>query len=112
MALVVVRVPGIIYETLLVFVSWLFYKSLPDNNLKLLSSDEVHCCSQWGHDFRPDYKFLSLLKNVFPGVPLLGLTATATNAVLEDVQNMLGIEGCMIMHGNFDRPNLFYRVSK
>ena len=43
-----------------------------------LAIDEVHCCSQWGHDFRPDYKFLGVMKSLFPTVPILGLTATST----------------------------------
>lgn len=43
-----------------------------------LAVDEVHCCSVWGHDFRPDYNYLGILKDMFPGVPLIGLTATST----------------------------------
>ena len=46
----------------------------------------MHCCSQWGHDFRPDYKFLNVLRRQFPSVPILGLTATATASVLDDVK--------------------------
>ncbi|WAR02377.1 RECQ1-like protein [Mya arenaria] len=53
--------------------------------------DEVHCCSQWGHDFRPDYKFLGIMKRQFPEVPILGLTATATSTVLEDVRAKSGV---------------------
>ncbi|VDM56762.1 unnamed protein product [Angiostrongylus costaricensis] len=59
--------------------------------LQVFAIDEVHCCSQWGHDFRPDYKFLNILKRQFPNVPILGLTATATASVLSDVKNMLDI---------------------
>lgn len=55
--------------------------------------DEVHCCSQWGHDFRPDFKFLNVLKRQFQAVPLIGLTATATTDVIMDVKNILGIPG-------------------
>uniref|UniRef100_A0A1Y1NHE5 DNA 3'-5' helicase n=1 Tax=Photinus pyralis TaxID=7054 RepID=A0A1Y1NHE5_PHOPY len=79
-------------------------------NLERIAIDEVHCCSQWGHDFRPDYQFLSLLKDMFPNVPIIGLTATATLSVLFDVQNMLNIKGCLIFRSSFNRPNLFYKV--
>ncbi len=54
--------------------------------LKLIAIDEVHCCSQWGHDFRPDYKFLNILRRQFKNVPILGLTATATARVIDDVK--------------------------
>ncbi|VDO34958.1 unnamed protein product, partial [Onchocerca flexuosa] len=60
---------------------------------QLIAIDEVHCCSQWGHDFRPDFKFLNVLKRQFQGVPLIGLTATATADVIDDVKNILGIPG-------------------
>ncbi|XP_052270271.1 ATP-dependent DNA helicase Q1-like isoform X3 [Dreissena polymorpha] len=72
--------------------------------------DEVHCCSQWGHDFRPDYKFLGIMKRQFPGVPILGLTATATTTVLEDVKKILNIEHCHLFRSSFNRPNLYYEV--
>lgn len=78
--------------------------------LDRIAIDEVHCCSQWGHDFRPDYKFLGMLRNMFPDVPFLGLTATATMSVLLDVQNMLDMQGCVIFKAPFNRPNLFYKV--
>lgn len=74
--------------------------------------DEVHCCSQWGHDFRPDYEFLSMLKCLFPDIPIIGLTATASKSVLLDVQAMLHIEGCPILTAPFDRPNLNFKVVK
>ncbi|XP_052797318.1 ATP-dependent DNA helicase Q1-like [Mya arenaria] len=72
--------------------------------------DEVHCCSQWGHDFRPDYKFLGIMKRQFPEVPILGLTATATSTVLEDVKKILNIEHSTLFRASFNRPNLFYEV--
>ena len=74
--------------------------------------DEVHCCSQWGHDFRPDYKFLGILKSMFPGVPILGLTATAPAKIIVDVQKMLEIQGCLVLRAPFNRPNLFYEVRR
>ena len=72
--------------------------------------DEVHCCSQWGHDFRPDYKFLGVMKRQFPGVPILGLTATATRDVVEDVTKMLSIPNAVIFRAPLNRPNLVYEV--
>ncbi|CAH0746972.1 unnamed protein product [Bemisia tabaci] len=78
--------------------------------LSRIAIDEVHCCSTWGHDFRPDYQFLSVLKDMFPEVPILGLTATATTKVIIDVQKMLSIPGCMVIKASFNRPNLYYEV--
>lgn len=72
--------------------------------------DEVHCCSQWGHDFRQDYKYLNVLKTMFQDVPILGLTATATTKILMDVQKMLHIRGCLVLKSSFNRPNLYYEV--
>ncbi|CAI9725297.1 ATP-dependent DNA helicase Q1-like [Octopus vulgaris] len=72
--------------------------------------DEVHCCSQWGHDFRPDYKFLGIMKRQFPEVPILGLTATATVKVLNDVKKILCLNECILFRASFNRPNLFYEI--
>lgn len=80
--------------------------------LHLIAIDEVHCCSQWGHDFRPDYKFLGTLKTMFPDVPILGVTATATTKVILDVQKMLNIHQSIVLKAPFNRPNLFYHVSE
>lgn len=81
-------------------------------NLAYFAIDEVHCCSQWGHDFRPDYKFLGILKSMFPGIPILGLTATAPAKIIVDVQKMLDISGCLVLRASFNRPNLFYEVRR
>lgn len=78
--------------------------------LARIAVDEVHCCSQWGHDFRPDYKSLGILKRQFPCAPLIGLTATATNHVLKDAQNILHIQKCITFTASFNRPNLYYEV--
>uniref|UniRef100_A0A914YYJ4 ATP-dependent DNA helicase n=1 Tax=Panagrolaimus superbus TaxID=310955 RepID=A0A914YYJ4_9BILA len=78
--------------------------------LKLIAIDEVHCVSQWGNDFRPDYQFLHILKKQFKNVPLLGLTATATANVLADVKSVLGIQSSIVLRAGFNRENLFYEV--
>lgn len=81
-----------------------------DGRLQRIAIDEVHCCSQWGHDFRPDYKYLGILSGMFPNVPILGLTATATAHVLSDVQKILNIPGCLVIKSTFNRPNLYYKI--
>ncbi|KAG6391379.1 hypothetical protein SASPL_149133 [Salvia splendens] len=78
--------------------------------LSLISIDEAHCCSQWGHDFRPDYWNLGILKTQFPDVPMVALTATATKKVQEDLIDMLHIPRCVKFVSSVNRPNLFYMV--
>ncbi|XP_040343801.1 ATP-dependent DNA helicase Q1 [Herpailurus yagouaroundi] len=75
-----------------------------------IAVDEVHCCSHWGHDFRPDYKALGILKRQFPNTALIGLTATATSHVLKDAQKILCVEKCFTFTASFNRPNLYYEV--
>lgn len=72
--------------------------------------DEAHCVSQWGHDFRPDYKELGMIKRRFSEIPLIALTATATKKVEIDILKSLGIEGCRVFRQSFNRPNLRYFV--
>jgi len=72
--------------------------------------DEAHCVSQWGHDFRPDYKTIVKVRERFPGVPFIALTATATETVKADCIHNLGMEGCEEYKQSFNRPNLYYEI--
>ncbi|XP_040293777.1 ATP-dependent DNA helicase Q1 [Bufo bufo] len=85
-------------------------KAYQAGRLARIAIDEVHCCSQWGHDFRPDYKTLGILKRQFPNAPLIGLTATATSHVLKDAQKILCVQRPLTFTASFNRPNLFYEV--
>ncbi|KAL3130511.1 hypothetical protein ABBQ38_15564 [Trebouxia sp. C0009 RCD-2024] len=78
--------------------------------LDRIAIDEAHCCSQWGNDFRPDYKKLGVLKQQFPDVPILALTATATQRVCNDLKTMLRMEACESFSASINRPNLLYEV--
>jgi ATP-dependent DNA helicase RecQ len=74
--------------------------------------DEAHCVSEWGHDFRPDYRKLSQLREYFPKVPFLGLTATATDRVRQDIIKQLDLREPDIHVASFNRPNLYYEVRR
>lgn len=77
----------------------------------LFAIDEAHCVSQWGHDFRPAYCQLSLLRENFPTVPIMALTATATTNVLLDIRKQLSLsKDAYEARASFDRPNLHYEV--
>jgi ATP-dependent DNA helicase RecQ len=75
-----------------------------------IAIDEAHCISQWGHDFRPEYRRLGELRDRLPGVSMHAYTATATPRVREDIVQQLGLRGPEVLVGVFDRPNLTYRV--
>jgi ATP-dependent DNA helicase RecQ len=78
--------------------------------LSLIAIDEAHCISQWGHDFRPEYRQLGRLRQSLPGVALHAYTATATRRVRRDIAAQLGLENPLEFVGTFDRPNLIYRT--
>lgn len=81
-------------------------------NVSFIAIDEAHCISQWGHDFRPEYRELAMLRHEFPGVGLHAFTATATEHVRRDISESLGLTDPGVLVGSFDRPNLCYRVEK
>ena len=78
--------------------------------LSLIAIDEAHCISEWGHDFRPDYRNLQALRDRFPDTPLVALTATATERVREDVLHQLKMPTAERFISSFNRPNLTYKV--
>jgi ATP-dependent DNA helicase RecQ len=87
-----------------------FYKVLQEVGVRSFAIDEAHCISHWGHDFRPEYRQLSRLREFFPGASVHGYTATATERVRGDIVAQLNLENPEVLVGNFDRPNLVYRV--
>ncbi|MBN2338030.1 MAG: DNA helicase RecQ [Acidobacteria bacterium] len=74
--------------------------------------DEAHCVSMWGHDFRPEYRRLGILRTAFPEIPIGAYTATATEQVRGDIAVQLGLGEPEVLVGSFDRPNLVYRVRR
>jgi ATP-dependent DNA helicase RecQ len=75
-----------------------------------IAVDEAHCISQWGHDFRPEYRQLARLRELLPGTSVHAYTATATARVRRDIATQLGLRNPVAIVGSFDRPNLLYRV--
>lgn len=76
----------------------------------MIAIDEAHCVSQWGHDFRPEYRQLGKLREVFPEANMHALTATATERVRDDIVAQLGLRNANVLVSSFDRPNLTYRI--
>jgi len=87
-----------------------FLSDLQKWNVNLLAIDEAHCISEWGHDFRPEYRQLSQLRSLFPKVPMMALTATATERVRADIVKQLHLRDARSYVASFNRPNLNYRV--
>jgi ATP-dependent DNA helicase RecQ len=88
----------------------LFKDYLPEFELNMVAIDEAHCISQWGHDFRPDYLKIAGLKETFPDVPFLALTATATADVQDDMIKQLRLHDPAVFKQSFARDNIFYDV--
>jgi len=84
-------------------------KELPIN---LVAIDEAHCVSEWGHDFRPAYLKIVILKKELPTIPFIALTATATSLVLKDIENCLELKSAKIFKKSFYRQNIFYKILK
>lgn len=87
-----------------------FLKLLESRPVSFIAVDEAHCISQWGHDFRPEYRQLARLRDRWPAVSLHAYTATATTRVRKDIVAQLGLRDPAELVGSFDRPNLVYRV--
>lgn len=86
-----------------------FFKNL---NISLIAIDEAHCVSQWGHEFRSDYMRLGELKNIFPNVPVLALTATADEKTRKDIALQLNMNEPKTFISSFDRPNIKYKITE
>ena len=87
-----------------------FLALLAECDVTFIAIDEAHCISQWGHDFRPEYRQLAQLRQRLPGISLQAYTATATARVRGDITAQLGLSDPLELVGSFDRPNLLYRV--
>jgi ATP-dependent DNA helicase RecQ len=87
-----------------------FLENLREWKVSQIAIDEAHCISEWGHDFRPEYRQLASLREHFPGVPLMALTATATTRVRADILKQLRLHDTGVYVASFNRPNLSYRV--
>ena len=87
-----------------------FLRFLQEINVCLFAIDEAHCISQWGHDFRPEYRVLSQLKEVFPTIPIIALTATADSLTKNDIIQQLHVVDYRVFENSFNRPNIYYYI--
>ncbi len=86
------------------------FSYLKKGKVSMFAVDEAHCISEWGHDFRPEYRRLNILKKSFRNVPIVALTATASPKVEKDIIKQLSLEDCRTYRASFNRKNLFYHV--
>ncbi|WAI00175.1 DNA helicase RecQ [Methanogenium organophilum] len=92
------------------FVSSRFIRLLKGLPLSIVAVDEAHCISRWGHDFRPEYRKLRMVKETWPDVPVIAVTATATRAVKDDIVRQLNLKNPRVLVGSFNRENLYYEI--
>jgi len=85
---------------------------LRQQQISFLAIDEAHCISEWGHDFRPEFRELSTLRNILPDISIHAFTATATERVRQDITTQLALREPAVLVGSFDRPNLVYRSER
>ena len=94
------------------FLNPIFIKQIALINFSLIAIDEAHCISELGHDFRPSYRQLHVLRDLFIKTPILAVSASATNKVIFDIRNLLKLKKAKLYKGSFERNNISYRVFK
>ena len=94
------------------FLNPIFIKQIALINFSLIAIDEAHCISELGHDFRPSYRQLDVLRNLFIKTPILAVSASATNKVIFDIRNLLKLKKAKLYKSSFERTNISYRVLK